>query len=708
MSSIENGAALPGALHDALNVAADQLAQARRAGASPHRPVLYLPGNAGRIDAVEQWLFAQPGALAGCDVFQIYALGPAEGWERAVMADVGVVTPFIGPGVLHLVNAGLARNIRCNLSQVPQLFEGRWRPDVAIAHVSPPDAEGRVTLGLNAGLDIAPVRAARWKLAVINRRLPRWHIETVDDPASGQRFDVGCAMRLEEFDLVVEIDESLMQRPMQAAQTPEATAETRAIAGHIVDLLRRDAGIGPGADTLPHTLQLGIGRLPDAVADELIARGLGVAGVWSEMFSDGVLRLLQAGLIGRTGREGHTEEGNSTPAPLRERIVVGFVLGSQALYEAMHQNPAFAVLPQAEVNDPALIRLNDRMASLNAALAVSLTGEVAAATIRKRYYSDVGGQFDFALGASWSRGGVAVIGLPSAAHLRDGAIESRIVATHAEGAHHTIGADLPVVVVTEQGVADLRGLHDCERVEAMLAVAHPNWRAALGKEARTLPSMQGVGAIPPHLVALRDGRHAVLRPAAKADIPAIADYIRRLSDDDRFTRYMGTISERALTDPARMTRLYDETLDYREHAAFLVELDHEIIGVAHAFRIGKGGTYEVSYSRRSDLGAQGVGTHLMHALIDWGVAAGAEQYYATTYRNKNPRMRSLFDRFGFTAHADPDDFDAVSYRARVSELAQHRAALAAGQAAGTTTGAAHGPARRGDDADEDAELTAAA
>jgi RimJ/RimL family protein N-acetyltransferase len=182
-------------------------------------------------------------------------------------------------------------------------------------------------------------------------------------------------------------------------------------------------------------------------------------------------------------------------------------------------------------------------------------------------------------------------------------------------------------------------------------------------------------------VALRDGRHAVLRPAVRADIPAIADYIRRLSEDDRFTRYMGTVSERALTDPSRMNRLYDETLDYREHAAFLIELDREIIGVSHAFRIGQGGTYEVSYSRRSDFGRQGLGTHLMHALIDWGVAAGAENFYATTYRNKNPRMRSLFDRFGFSAHADPDDYNAVIYRATVHELARQRALRAQAAAA---------------------------
>ena len=129
-------------------------------GGGHRRPVCYLPGNAGRIDAVEQWIFEQPHRLRGVDLFQVLALGPASGWERGVLGGVGIVTPFIGPGVRQLVNAGLARNIRCNLSQVPRLFEGRWRPDVAFAHTSPPDAQGRVTLGLNAGIDFAPLRQA--------------------------------------------------------------------------------------------------------------------------------------------------------------------------------------------------------------------------------------------------------------------------------------------------------------------------------------------------------------------------------------------------------------------------------------------------------------------------------------------------------------------------------------------------------------------
>jgi RimJ/RimL family protein N-acetyltransferase len=201
----------------------------------------------------------------------------------------------------------------------------------------------------------------------------------------------------------------------------------------------------------------------------------------------------------------------------------------------------------------------------------------------------------------------------------------------------------------------------------MLGVAHPHWRTELAKEARALPSMQGVDAIPAQLIALQDGRHALLRPATKDDIEAIGAYIARLSGDDRRTRYMGTVTVDCLTSPERLARLYDDTLDYRQHAAFIVELDDEVIGVAHAFRMDDAGTYEVSFSRRSDLRGQGIGRHLMQMLIDWG-AMGAKTYYATTYRNENPRMRALFDRFGFAVKADPDDPHTVIYSASVADL----------------------------------------
>lgn len=622
-------------------------------------PILYLPGNAGRIAPVEDWIFRNAGDLAqgsSVHVFQTLALGPAARWAEAVSRGVVPVTPFIGPGVRDLVNQGLARNIRCNLSRVHKLYESRWRPDVAIAHVSPPDASSRVTLGLNAGLDISAVRSAGFKMAVINHEMPRWHIALHHDPETGRSFETGCAMKLDEFDLVVEIAEPLIEHTM--AVKPSGAATAAEIAERIIDLLLEEAATDGG---IAHTIQLGIGMIPNAVADALARQRRRVDGVWSEMFSDGVLRLYKEGLIARTG--GPT---------LRDHVVVGFVLGTLELYDTLRENPDFAVLPQEIVNDPIMIARNERMASINATIAVSLNGEVAAATIGKRHHSDVGGQHDFALGASWSDGGIAIIALPSTATLKDGSRQSKVVATHDGGAHHTISADLPVVVVTEHGVADLRGLDDPGRVEAMLRVAHPDWRESLAKEARQLPSMQGVGVIPARLVQLRSGDNAILRPATAADIPAVRRYILALSDKDRHTRYMGAISSAMLVSDERMQRLYHHTLDYEDHAAFLLERGGAIIGVVHAFRTERENVFEISFSRRSDMEGEGIGDHLMCMLIDWAVAGGVERLDAVTYRTGNPRMRKLFEQFGFLVAADPTDRANVLYSAAVADLAALR------------------------------------
>lgn len=619
------------------------------------RPVLYLPGNAGHMPWVEHWIFDHAADLNAAFVFQTLGLGPAAGWRQAVLGGVTPVTPFIGPAVRQLVNEGLAINIRAHLSQIHHLYEGEWRPDVAIAHVSTPDEYGRVTLGLNAGLDWAPVRAARCRVAVINRRLPRWNIGNLYDPETNRHYETGCPMQLADFDAIVEVDEPLVEHVMRPKA--DQTAAAKGVAEHVIELLQHDAA-DPKA--LHHTLQLGIGVIPNAIADRLAAEQISVRAMWSEMFSDGVLDLYNKGLIKNTGGE-----------RLRDHIVVGFVLGSNALYAAMDRNPSFAILPQEIVNDPATIKRNKSMVSVNTTLSVSVTGEVAAASKHKRYHSDVGGQYDFALGASWSDGGRPIIACLSTAGKPGGERISKIVTEHADGTHVTISADLPVIVVTENGVADLRYVDDRERVRRMLSVAHPEMRERLAKAARRLPAIQGVDALPPRLVTLRDGSNAVLRPATSDDMDRIGEYIRRLSHNDMQARYMGNVTHDALTSPRRLVRLYDETLDFRnDHAAFVAEQDNEIIGVVHAFAVDKDGTYEIAFSRRSDMAGLWVGERLIRILLEWGAHVGAKTFFGVT-QARNGAMRSLFDLYRFTSRRDPEAPGLVIYQAEVDEITKN-------------------------------------
>ncbi|MFA5132235.1 MAG: GNAT family N-acetyltransferase [Candidatus Paceibacterota bacterium] len=619
-------------------------------------PVLYIPGNTGRIGWLEELLFTNARIITGGEltyVFQTLSLGDKHGWRKAVAHGVRPVTPFIGPGVRDLVNEGHADNIHEHLSNVHELFEGLWRPDVAFAHVSSPDDLGRVTLGLNAGLDISAVRNAKFKIAVVNSNMPRFAIGKIKDKETGLEIDYGCAMFLDEFDLVVYQDEILLEHAMKIK--PKDVLPSKAVASKIVRFLSSYSEVSE----LPHTLQLGIGAIPNAFAEMLATLGVSVRGIWSEMFSDGVLQLYKAGLIRNTRGE-----------YLRDRIVVGFVLGSKELYETMHENHDFVVLPQEIVNDPFMIGRNDYMASINTALAVSLLGQVVASMIGKEYYSDVGGQYDFAYGARRSRGGVSIIAFRSSVFLGEGTEEGKIVDVHAEGSHYTISANLPLVVITEQGVADLRGRSDRQRVEAMLEVSCPKWRFSLERKVGLLPAMQGVGVIPPRIVLLKSGEHVTVRPATSNDIPAIRTYLNSQSTSDLASRYMGTVSVSYLTSDKRMNDWYVHSLDFVKHAAFVVELHGAIIGVAHAFKVEGEKEYEVAFSRLSGREGEGIGQHLMCTLVDWAKEAEVEKLHAITYKS-NTKMCKLFNSFGFTASPDVE-MTAVNYDGLVVDIVSKR------------------------------------
>lgn len=633
-------------INDAMNLVAEKL----KASGSD-KPVCYLPGNTNTIKDVERVFFDNPEMFRGTQIFQLLSLGSPKDWARAVSGGITPVTAFIGPGTRSLVNTGLARNIRCHLSKVPALFKGKWRHDVAFAHVSPPDNVGRVTLGLNAGLDFTAVKEAKFKVAIMNENMPRWHIGQYFDPKSNRTLESGCAMFLHNFDLVVYTKQDLVEHVMNP-KAEEAEIATR-IASHIISTLLKDAD---DYGNLPHTLQLGIGAIPDAIAKQLAEQNIRIDGIWSEMFSNGVLELYKKGLIRRT-----------TGSHLRDHIVVGFVLGSRELYDTMHENPDFLILPQEYVNDPSLIGKNDYMASINSALTVSVAGEVAAATIGNKYYSDVGGQHDFATGADRSEGGIPIIALPSTARLKDGSIISKIVAEHPAGSHHTIGADLPSVIVTENGLADLRGKDDRERVEETLAIVHPELRSQITRQVRTLPAMQGIDSIVPKLTTLRNGEEAIVRPATHEDIELIREYLSHLSKEDRATRYFSSgVTLESLTCKKRLLKIYDESLDYINHGAFVVVHQGKVVGVTHAYKMSDG-VYELSFSRDSEMSNMGIGTKLLQMNIDWAEAKGTRTLSAVILAS-NHRMISLFVRALFKIKPNPDDSMTVICEGQIGEI----------------------------------------
>jgi len=353
-------------------------------------------------------------------------------------------TLFISDNVRQAVHDGRADFTPVLLSEVPRLFRDGLLPlDVALIHVSPPDEHGFCSLGIEAGLTKTPSQTARLVIAEVNERMPR---------TLGDSF-----IHISKIDRAIPVDYPLAELPMG-----EVTDLSARIGKHVASLVEDGS-----------TMQMGIGSIPDAVLGLLgDKRDLGVH---TELFSDGVMRLVQAGVITNEKKTLHPG-----------KIVAGFILGSQALYNFVDDNPIVELHPTEYVNDPFIIAQNDRMVSINSAIEIDLTGQVCADSIGHRPYSGVGGQMDFAYGAARSRGGRAIIALPSTAILRDGTRVSRIVPMLKPGAGVTTTRNHVRYVVTEFGVAYLYGKTIRERARALIEVAHPDGREALERSAGEL------------------------------------------------------------------------------------------------------------------------------------------------------------------------------------------------------------------------------
>jgi acetyl-CoA hydrolase len=242
--------------------------------------------------------------------------------------------------------------------------------------------------------------------------------------------------------------------------------------GEITELERKIGGYCAALIEDGSTLQMGIGGIPDAVLTFLeTKRDLGIH---TELFSDGVIDLVERGIINGERKTLHSG-----------KIVAGFMLGTQRLYDFVHDNPIIELHPTEYVNDPFLIAQNDRMVAINSAIEIDLTGQVCADSIGPRLYSGVGGQVDFIYGASRSKGGKPIIGMPSAAEIK-GQPVSKIVPMLKQGAGVVTTRNHVRYVVTEYGIADLYGKTIRQRTRALIDVAHPQFREELEKAAHEL------------------------------------------------------------------------------------------------------------------------------------------------------------------------------------------------------------------------------
>jgi acetyl-CoA hydrolase len=348
---------------------------------------------------------------------------------------------FIDGNTRPAIHEGRADFTPCFLSEVPLLFRNGHLPlDVALIHVSPPDEHGFCSLGIEAGLMKTPSQSAKIVIAEINEQMPR---------TLGDSF-----IHISKIDYAVKVDYPLAELSMG-----KANEISMRIGEHVAHLVEDGS-----------TMQLGIGAIPDAVLHFLShKRDLGVH---TELFSDGVMKMVQQGVITNEKKTLHPG-----------KIVAGFILGTRELYAFVDDNPVVELHPTEYVNDPFVIAKNDKMVSINSAIEVDLTGQVCADSIGHKLYSGVGGQVDFVYGAARSKGGKPIIALPSTANLRDGTVISRIVGTLKPGAGVVTTRNHVHYVATEYGVANLYGKTIRQRARSLIDIAHPDFREQLEREA---------------------------------------------------------------------------------------------------------------------------------------------------------------------------------------------------------------------------------
>ena len=412
---------------------------------------IYMQGVAQVPQVLLGALCARAQTLHGVRLYHLHTEGPTPQLDPSLRGRLRDISLFVGANVRDAVNRGDADYLPVHLSEAEALFRsGRIPLAGVLVQVSPPDAQGLVSLGLSVEAVRGAMEAARYVVAQVNSLVPRTRGDAL--------------LPVECFDAFVEADE------------PIFSIERRHAASGIIEALGRHVAalVEDGS-----CLQLGIGAVPDAVAPQL--RGRVGLGIHTEMFSDGLMELMEAGAA--DGRAKSIDSGLA---------IASFVEGSRRLYAFVADNPAVVMRSLKYTNAPRTIRRNRRVVAVNSALQVDLTGQVVAESLGPVQWSGVGGQVDFLRGAALAPEGRAVVALPSTARTASATI-SRIVRQLNAGAVVTTTRARADYVVTEHGIADLRGKTLAERAAALIAVAHPAYRDALaeGRPAASLGDGEG-------------------------------------------------------------------------------------------------------------------------------------------------------------------------------------------------------------------------
>ncbi len=399
---------------------------------------VFVHGGAATPHLLLEKMVERANELRNVELISISSQGAALFADEKYKDNFFINSLFVSANVRKAVNEGRGDYIPVFLSEIPNLFRRKIiELDVALVHVSLPDKHGYCSLGTSVDVAATAVKMAKYVIAQVNENMPR-------------TFGDGM-IHIDDFDAVVHADHPL----------PEIVSN-----GSISEVNKKIGAYCAGLIEDGATIQTGIGSIPDAVLASL--SGHKELGIHTEMFSDGILPLVEKGVV-----------TNQHKKRCRGKIVTGFMLGSRKLYDFVHDNPEVLVMNIDYVNDTAVIRTNPKVAAINSAIEVDITGQVCSDSIGTYHYSGVGGQMDFIRGAALSEGGKPIIALASTTSKG----ESKIVPFLKQGAGIVTTRAHAQYIVTEYGVANLYGRNMRERAKLLIAIAHPDHREMLEKEA---------------------------------------------------------------------------------------------------------------------------------------------------------------------------------------------------------------------------------
>jgi len=586
---------------------------------------IFIGSNAAVPNALIDDLIANSQGLH--DIEAVHMLTLSENvWAKREHKDLFKVNSLFigGKNIREAIAEGRGDYTPCFISDVPHLFNENILPlDAALIMVSPPDEYGYCSLGVSVDIVSAAVKSAKYVIAQVNSKMPR---------TNGHSF-----VHVNQIHSWINVEQDLPQ-----IIAPEVDRRTEQIGQYVAMLVDNGA-----------TLQIGIGKIPEAVLTYLANHK--DLGIHSEMISDGLIDLMLKGVINNRKKTYH-----------KGKSVATFCIGSQKVYDFVDGNPHIEFYPSEHVNSPVKIARNDNMVSINSAIEVDLTGQVVSDSIGYQFYSGIGGQVDFIRGASLSKGGKPIIALPSTT--KDGKI-SRIVAHITEGGGVVTSRGHVSYVVTEFGIASLRGKSIRERALELIRIAHPKFRDKLLNDVRKhywVPEYQesspsSVPELGPIEIKRFNFAHIdyILRPLAPADERKLQEFFYSHNKETLMMRYNHHITQMTREKSCNLVSVNQHTdlaLCFTQKDA----LGESIQAVARYYFIESINSGEVAFVIKESLRGRGMASTLLGEIIKIAKIRKLESLVACVRRD-NGSMLKVFEKAGFERQP-VEDFDEISLK----------------------------------------------